>query len=225
MSEALRKNIVTYAQAQNGKKVGSGECFDLADQALRDAGAKSAADFGKVTQDADYVWGDPVTIDKTLAGDIIQFRNYASDVTHEKEISLAFPGGEQLTYYQMQPDANQIGYKHHTSVASTAINQGALTVLEQNVDRTGNGVKERIVRSRQLYLKSRPAKSTKSTARVTINRSWGDSIKKDMTNPADKKSIDALVSKYQGKVLTANVTTTFKVTVSGTIWVYRAQKQ
>ena len=224
MSESLRKSIVKYAQAQVGKKVKSGECFDLADhQALKKAGAKSAADYGTVTATADYVWGNGVTIEKTLSGDIIQFRDYSGDVTHEKAISITFSGGEQLTYYHMMPDAQVISYKYHTSVASTAINQGSLNVLEQNVDRTGNGVKEKIVRSRPVYLKSRPSKTTKSTERITINRSWGDGIKKDMTRADSKKAIDDLVKKYQGKTVNASAVTTFKVAVSGSISVYRAQ--
>ena len=35
-------------------EVGSGECFDLVDKVLKDAGARSAADFGRVTSTATW---------------------------------------------------------------------------------------------------------------------------------------------------------------------------
>ena len=43
----LGDQVVAFARGKIGQCVGNGECFDLADQALRSAGAKSAADFGK----------------------------------------------------------------------------------------------------------------------------------------------------------------------------------
>ena len=44
-----------------------------------------------------------------------------------------------------------------------------------------------------------------------------------MTRADSKKAIDDLVKKYQGKTVNASAVTTFKVAVSGSIWVYRAQ--
>ncbi len=223
MGDSIQSKVVSFSKSKVGQKVGTGECFDLADQALKHAGAKSAEDYGKVTANADYVWGSKVAVEKALAGDVIQFRNYKSDVTKEKAVSLVFSGGEEITYYQNLPGAAIIGYDHHTSVASTAIVRGSLTVLEQNVDRTGNGTKEKIVRARELYLKSQPKKVVKSSERITITVSWGAGVKKTMTNAAHKKFIDDLVKKYKSKVLTAKVATTTEIGVSGTISVYRAQ--
>src|SRR5689334_22673404 len=51
--------ILGYARRQQGSRVGGGECFALADRALTSARARSAADFGTVERDADYVWGTP----------------------------------------------------------------------------------------------------------------------------------------------------------------------
>src|SRR5436190_22770888 len=48
--------VLGFAQRKRGSKVGNGECFTFADTALSTAGAKSAADYGTVTPDADYVW-------------------------------------------------------------------------------------------------------------------------------------------------------------------------
>src|SRR5690242_3439860 len=54
--------VVGYARRQRGSRVGNGECFTLADRALTNAGARSAADFGTVAPDADYVWGTATTL-------------------------------------------------------------------------------------------------------------------------------------------------------------------
>lgn len=53
------RSLVLAHAGRKGTKVGSGECFDLADQALKDAGAKSAGDYGPVTPESDYRWGKP----------------------------------------------------------------------------------------------------------------------------------------------------------------------
>ena len=79
MSETTNQQVVNWARAQNGKQVRKGECWDLADAALRQAGAKSSADLGPMDEDADYVWGDAVSDLKDVqAGDILQFRDFPS---------------------------------------------------------------------------------------------------------------------------------------------------
>ena len=79
---ALGQKIVTFARGKFGQKVGPrGECFDLADAALGAAAAKSAKDFGTVTESADYVWGDEVDPKDAAPGDILQFRDYVVTVT------------------------------------------------------------------------------------------------------------------------------------------------
>jgi hypothetical protein len=75
----MSRRIVAYAQQKSGTRVGNGECFTLADKALKGAGAKSAADFGTVTRDADYKWGSTVPLTDLQPGDIIQFRGYRYD--------------------------------------------------------------------------------------------------------------------------------------------------
>lgn len=74
--DALRAQVVAFARQKIGDRVGSGECFDLADRALRDAGANSAADFGQVTPNGNYRWGTSINLSQLRPGDIIQFRNY-----------------------------------------------------------------------------------------------------------------------------------------------------
>lgn len=66
-------NVVHAARSDLGHRVGHGECWDLADRALRDAGARSSTTTGR---NDDYVWGDPVALNAVTPGDILQFRNY-----------------------------------------------------------------------------------------------------------------------------------------------------
>jgi hypothetical protein len=114
----LGDRVVSFARDKIAQKVGRGECFDLVDQALRNAGAKSAADFGNVTPNADYVWGTAVGLSDAQRGDIIQFRNYRYDRTIDTTTGTD-------TDFQERP--------HHTAIVERIDGEGAITVLEQNV--------------------------------------------------------------------------------------------
>ncbi|MEO8630343.1 MAG: CHAP domain-containing protein [Betaproteobacteria bacterium] len=117
-ADALGNQVLSFARDKIGQRVGNGECFDLADQALRNAGAKSAAHFGTVTPNANYVWGRRVSLAETRPGDIIQFRNYRYDRTIKTSTTID-------TDFQERP--------HHTAIVETVDGAGAITVLEQNV--------------------------------------------------------------------------------------------
>ena len=71
--------VVACARAHLGKKVGDGECFALADKALGHAGAKSAAGYSEITDNADYIWGNTVDLKDIAPGDILQFREFDID--------------------------------------------------------------------------------------------------------------------------------------------------
>ncbi len=64
----LGAQIVVFATSKSGQRVGDGQCFALADQALKALGARSAADFGTVTADADYKWGSAGVARRRAAG-------------------------------------------------------------------------------------------------------------------------------------------------------------
>src|SRR5712692_9324671 len=59
---SMADQIVSFHRSRMSQRVGDGECFALADKALRNAGAQSAADYGTVVPDADYVWGTSITL-------------------------------------------------------------------------------------------------------------------------------------------------------------------
>lgn len=117
---SIADQIVSYARQRLGERVGDGECFTLVDRALRAAGAKSAADYGEVTPDADYVWGSAVNISDLRPGDVIQFRDYHYERTVETSDS---EGTTTTTESQDRP--------HHTAIVE-AVDGNAVTVYEQN---------------------------------------------------------------------------------------------
>ena len=60
----LQRDVVNFAADNIGQRVGRGECWDLADQALRAAGAEPPRG---------YTFGTPVPLTEIQPGDILQF--------------------------------------------------------------------------------------------------------------------------------------------------------
>jgi hypothetical protein len=119
---SLSERIVSFPRRHRGQRVGDGECFTLADRALRGAGAKSAADYGQVAPDVDYVWGTSMELGALQPGDIIQFRNYRYD----REVETRGSDGSVTTETDFQERP------HHTAIVETVGAGGEITVLEQN---------------------------------------------------------------------------------------------
>jgi hypothetical protein len=119
---SIAQETIAYATQRMGTRHGDGECFTLADDALKKAGAKSAADFGKVTEDADYIWGTAVKLSDVKPGDLIQFRNYQ----YERTVRTENPDGS------WSEKDNKKGRPHHTAIVEQVNGDGSLVVLEQN---------------------------------------------------------------------------------------------
>lgn len=145
---SMADRIVSYSRSHYGEHVSDGQCFALADRALRGAGARSAADYGRITDDADYVWGQSVNLSDVRAGDIVQFRNYQYSWRIDR------------TDGSFQEEAG--GRPHHTAVVERVESNGALTVLEQNVEGSP-------VRRTKLYFSSGTFTSGNETTTVTIS--------------------------------------------------------
>jgi hypothetical protein len=118
---SIADRIVSFARQQRGQHVGDGQCFALADRALRSAGAKSAADYGRITRDADYVWGTSVAFSDLRPGDVIQFRDYRVDLEMVTETS---DETRTRTERHTRP--------HHTAIVEEVGANGLVTILEQN---------------------------------------------------------------------------------------------
>jgi hypothetical protein len=147
-SASLGDGIVGYARNRMGQVVGNGECFTLVDRALRHAGARSAADFGEVTPDADYTWGTPLSLGELAPGDVIQFRGYQCDLHVESPTEISDES-------QTRP--------HHTAIVERVGDNGLVTVLEQNIP-PGTGVSRN-----RLYFSGGTFSSGETTTRVTVH--------------------------------------------------------
>lgn len=66
----LQRKVVNFAADNIGKRVGRGECWDLADQALRAAGAEPPRG---------YTFGDRIPLNEIQPGDILQFTSARFD--------------------------------------------------------------------------------------------------------------------------------------------------
>lgn len=122
----LNQQIVVWAGVQVGKQVGAGECWDLANSALLQAGAKTSSDLGPTGPDDDYVWGTVVDPKDALPGDVIQYRDWEMTTTTTTEVTFSDDSG------WFDAPTSTIGHPHHTSIVATNPGNGVLTVLEQN---------------------------------------------------------------------------------------------
>jgi len=136
-AQSLGDRIVAFALSQQGQQVGDGECFALADTALSQAGAKSAAAFTAIDADTDYVWGTPVPLAKIRPGDILQFRNFRIRRLITRTIRNDFGTVAASTQNEELEDRD-----HHTAVVER-INGPTISILEQNVAPLGRVVQRR----------------------------------------------------------------------------------
>ena len=100
------------------------DCFGLVDKLLRDLGGKSAGDYGPLSKDADYDWGDGIMLDSIQPGDILQFRNH---LVHSSTLQLLDSGK------WFQTAESTATRPHHTAIVVAVAKDGSVTVVEQNV--------------------------------------------------------------------------------------------
>lgn len=137
-AEQMAAHIVAYARDRMGNEVGDGECYDLADQALHSAGARSAPDFGDITAEADYVWGQQVPLSQARPGDIVQFHDF--NVVTTIVATTRLPDGRAYTTQTWAQDQRE----HHTAIVEQNFGT-SLSLLEQNVPPLGMRVQRTIV--------------------------------------------------------------------------------
>jgi hypothetical protein len=152
---SLAERITGFARQRLSQSVGNGQCFALADRALAAAGAKSAADFGEVSPDADYVWGSAVSLSDLRPGDLVQFRDYAFTRTvvtdNASGTSTAETGGDR---------------PHHTAIVERVGSDGSVTVLEQNAP-DGSPVTRNT-----LYFAASTTTNGETTTTVRVSGTW-----------------------------------------------------
>lgn len=116
--------VLSFARTHLGLPVGRGECWDLANEALRSGGDKTSSDYGPVGPTTDYIWGRVISQAELQPGDIIQFRTYH----YRMDESRTHPDGSADTSFEEQ-DRN-----HHTAIVDSVGAEGRVTVYEQNFE-------------------------------------------------------------------------------------------
>ena len=110
---ALNNSILKFTQSKMNKKVGNGECWDLAKYALNYSGAEwdGGMNFGKKLEESDCV----------MAGDIIQF----------EKVKIKYKLGKD-TFTESMP--------HHTAIIYKTISSDEVILAHQNTGYTGKKV-------------------------------------------------------------------------------------
>lgn len=149
---SLGQQVVVWAQGKVGKKVGKGECWDLAELALKQAGAQTSNDLGPVGEDSDYVWGDTIAIKDVEPGDVLQFRDY--EVTTTTVTKYVWDDGASETI--KVEDIAERG--HHTAIVNgMPDSNGVVKTLDQHVKPLG-----KVVQNKMLHTRNVPAASRSS---------------------------------------------------------------
>ena len=136
MADSINQQVVRWSEGKVGQQVGAGECWDLADRALKASGGNSSTTTGK---DDDYVWGTAVTSTQVVPGDILQFRNYTVTTTTTTKITFDDDSGSEETKTESEKRP------HHTAVVSRSLSPFALEIIEQNAPPAGRKVQRHIL--------------------------------------------------------------------------------
>jgi hypothetical protein len=152
----LNQKVLEFARAKLKQQVGTGECWDLAEDAVTQSGGESSKTLtgvkGKAFESADYKWGTEVKLDTAQPGDILQFKG------HEFEETMEGGGGQSQTR------------GHHTAIVEKNFGDGRLIILEQHVRPPGESEVSKKVQEREIFVKNgatyRKSDGTKSTVKT-----------------------------------------------------------
>jgi hypothetical protein len=128
---SINQNVIAWARGRLGQQVGRGECWDLADQALRNAGAHSS---NTTKANANYTWGQAIKLGDAIPGDVLQFLKYK--VTTTTTTITKFADGTE----EEESEVETIERPHHTALVERSPSNGWINILEQNVPPAGKRV-------------------------------------------------------------------------------------
>jgi myosin tail region-interacting protein MTI1 len=121
--EFLNDQVLMFARENKGKKIGRGECWDLAAEPLKKLGASWDGSYGygkKIgSGDVSGLKMEPATL--ILPGDIVQFTRVQTSWTK------TYPDGRTAW------GSETLGMPHHTAIISNYDGNTILTLLHQNV--------------------------------------------------------------------------------------------
>ncbi len=130
----LNQKIVSFCKKSLGKKVGDGQCADLAYQALTKSGAESPDDFRDNPLPGDYVWGDLIYGYKIKGGQALETGErkavFPGDVIQMRDVIIEHEESNDEYVTKETIDAD-----HHTAVVSSVSADGmTYQVIEQNAN-------------------------------------------------------------------------------------------
>lgn len=159
----ISQKIIDYARSQVGRRVfasvpnAKGECWDLAFQAAKDAGAKTPHDLGNI-----YKWSSQkVALAQARPGDIIQYFSLKMEV--EMVRTQVFDNGDTET--RTETSSITLGEPRHTAIIKALKPNGKVEVFEQNI---GGRAETQI---NEYYLQ--PITFQDSPTRVKVTRKSG----------------------------------------------------
>ncbi|MGD8412888.1 MAG: hypothetical protein PVF33_01575 [Candidatus Latescibacterota bacterium] len=236
MANELGPKILQFAKNKKGTivrrkgrpKSQEAQCWDLPEEALSRAGAKTSwmyfedqrkagkaksSDFGD--EEYDYVWGKPVEVSSARPGDIIQFRSQKQEYT----LNYDFTVGRGKEAFNCSGDIrDQKRGPQHSAVVTKLYGNGWVEVLEQHVNRA-RPARSTVVGYGEVFLK---AGTFDMTENDTISGKWARKLKRRMSSKDCRKLVDRIAKKYSGPVR-VRIRATAKS--SGITTVYRPQKK
>ena len=134
--------IVSYLNTRLGQTIGAGECWDAAENAIKDIGAaRPGSDL--------YVWGSVVQQADLQPGDILQFSQFTVTVTQDDG------SFEQNTF----------GAPRHTAIVESVNSDGSVNILQQNYGGARN-----VQQMSNVFLSSGSAGSATVTTSGSVTR-------------------------------------------------------
>jgi hypothetical protein len=153
----LNQKVLEYARAKVDQQVGTGECWDLAEEAVTKSGGESSKTLtavkGKAFKSADYKWGTEVKLDTAEPGDILQFKDHAFE---EKTTN----GNSWRSESQTRG--------HHTAIVEKNLGDGRLIILEQHVRPAGSKKVSKKVQRREIFVKDGATYQEADGSNITI---------------------------------------------------------
>jgi hypothetical protein len=141
----INEKVVEFARKKLGEQVGNGECWTLADEAVKFAGAKSSPAYPNDPNKSDYVWGsleyaaevkdgkltETGAAKKVRPGHIVQFRDtkFAGRRADGGTYSMSF-SHHTAVVQSVSSDAKVVGILHQNYAGKKTVTEATLTLTD-----------------------------------------------------------------------------------------------
>ena len=226
--EYANKKRGTIVRRKGRPKNQEAQCWDLPEEALDRAGAKTswmhfqeqrkagkagADDFGK--DNYEYVWGKPVEIGSSMAGDIIQFRDHKQ----KYEANFDFTVGKGREVFNCSDDIRvETRGPQHSAIVLKRLASGWVAVLEQHVRRP-KPARSTVTGRGTVFLKPGQFETVEND---TISGKWVSRMKRRMVSKDCRNLVDRIAKNFSGPV---RVRIRAQAKTSGIATIYRPQKR